>query len=184
MAETSPSDLPDRLHRKWNEGLGWPAFLAFAKQNVDAMRTAYADAEIAPGVVSEAKVLPGEVRLLALTEDWCGDCVANLPVVARLVESLPRVELRLLHRDRHKDLMDRFLTNGGMAIPKIVVISGDFSRWTSWGARPAPCQAIMTENRDKLPKPEIHAMIRAWYAEDRGRTLVRELASAIREIGA
>jgi hypothetical protein len=30
-----------------------------------------------------------------MTEDWCGDALMNLPIVARIVEALPGADLRL-----------------------------------------------------------------------------------------
>jgi hypothetical protein len=52
------------------------------------------------------------LRILVLTEDWCGDALYNLPVLARMVEGAPAVELRVFLRDQNPDLMDRYLNRG------------------------------------------------------------------------
>src|SRR5437773_11701198 len=36
--------------------------------------------------------------VLVTTEDWCGDAVFNIPIVARIVEALPRAKLRVIAR--------------------------------------------------------------------------------------
>ena len=116
-----------------------------------------------------------EVRLLVIAADWCGDVVANLPALARLAELNSKIELRIVDRDRHLDLMDRFLTNGGRAIPAVIAYDPGLNRHAKWGPRPEPCQAVMLENKGKLPKERIIPMIRAWYLEDRNETLIAEI---------
>jgi hypothetical protein len=51
-------------------------------------------------------------KILVITEDWCGASLASLPFVAKLVEGLPRIEMRIFLRDENPDLMDQFLKNG------------------------------------------------------------------------
>ena len=56
---------------------------------------------------------PGrKLNVLVITEDWCGDSLYQLPVLARLVEGDPDVELRVFLRDRNPDVMDQFLKRG------------------------------------------------------------------------
>jgi hypothetical protein len=53
-----------------------------------------------------------KLRVLVITEDWCGDALYNLPVLVKLVEDNPSVELRIFLRDKNPDLMDQFLNQG------------------------------------------------------------------------
>jgi hypothetical protein len=56
---------------------------------------------------------PGKkLNVLVITEDWCGDALYNLPVLARLVEGNPNVEMRVFLRDKNPDLMDQYLNQG------------------------------------------------------------------------
>ena len=41
----------------------------------------------------------------------------NLPVVAKLAEHNPNIDLRIILRDENLDLMDEHLTDGGRSIP-------------------------------------------------------------------
>ena len=54
---------------------------------------------------------PG-LRVLVITEDWCGDALYSFPALARLVEGEPGVEMRVFLRDRNPDVMDRYLKRG------------------------------------------------------------------------
>ncbi len=52
------------------------------------------------------------LKVLVLTEDWCGTSLAYLPFVAKLVDGNPNVEMRIFLRDENPDLMDQFLKRG------------------------------------------------------------------------
>ena len=55
----------------------------------------------------------GAVRkVMVISEDWCGTCLAQVPFVAKLIEGKPDVELRLFPRDANPDLMDQYLKQG------------------------------------------------------------------------
>jgi len=51
-------------------------------------------------------------RVLVLTEDWCGTCLAQVPYVAKLVEGHANIEMRLFPRDLNLDVMDQYLKKG------------------------------------------------------------------------
>ena len=51
-------------------------------------------------------------RVLVLSEDWCGTCLAHVPYVAKLVEGDPKIEMRLFPRDQNLDVMDQYLKKG------------------------------------------------------------------------
>jgi hypothetical protein len=53
-----------------------------------------------------------KLNVLVITEDWCGDSLYQFPILARLVEGDPDVELRVFLRDRNPDVMDQFLKRG------------------------------------------------------------------------
>ncbi len=53
-----------------------------------------------------------KLKVLVITEDWCGDALYNVPVLARMVEGKPNVELRVFLRDKNPDLMDQYLNQG------------------------------------------------------------------------
>jgi ADP-heptose:LPS heptosyltransferase len=54
---------------------------------------------------------PG-LRILVVTEDWCGDALYSFPALARLVEGEPGVEVRVFLRDKNPDVMDQYLKRG------------------------------------------------------------------------
>ena len=58
---------------------------------------------------------------LVISEGWCGDAAHSLPVMNKMAELNPNIEMRVVLRDQHETLMNQFLTNGGKSIPKLII---------------------------------------------------------------
>lgn len=139
-------------------------------------------------LVERARAIGGNWRLLLLSEDWCSDAVSSLPLVARLAEQVPSLEVRILRRDENEDLMQIHLTRETRSIPVVMILDGSLSEVGWWGPRPAELQVWMEGEARTLPKEERGKKKRAWYARDRGRTaleeVVRLLENASKGVGA
>ncbi len=79
----------------------------------------------APVEVEDRDAIAGlgrKIKILVITEDWCPDSLRTIPPVARLVEGLPNVELRIFLRDGNPDVMDQYLKRGQFrAIPVFAI---------------------------------------------------------------
>lgn len=118
------------------------------------------------------------LRLLVITEDWCGDAANSIPVLQRLVEATPSAALRILKRDEHLPVMDQYLTGTSRSIPIVIGLSADWRERGHWGPRPTELQAWVMANL-QLPKDQRYAQARRWYAKDHGETTLREVFGAI-----
>ncbi len=121
----------------------------------------------------------GRSHLLVVTEPWCGDSLAIFPVLSEL-RQVAEIELRVVRRDAHPELIDRYLTRGGRAIPIAIFLDEAYRERFHWGPRPGPAQALFERHRaviasGKTTAADLHRRIRAFYARDRGRTIVAEL---------
>jgi hypothetical protein len=114
---------------RFQAGLDFTAYLSTVAENAELWPAVYRTARVPEEMVARAREIPGRWNLLALTEDWCGDAVNALPIIARLVEEVPTFELRLLGRDANPDLMDGHLTGTSRSIPVVMV---SMKRW--WNA--------------------------------------------------
>ncbi|MGD9489813.1 MAG: thioredoxin family protein [Calditrichaceae bacterium] len=127
-----------------------------------------------------------ELKLLVITEPWCGDSTAILPVLLKLFEDKP-VEFRVALRDQNTDLIDRFLTRGGRAIPIILILDSDGEFLTRFGPRPKNVQEIYELYRPdiqsgKIEKIEVSKKIRNFYAKDRGKSILDEFTHMLNMI--
>ena len=98
-------------------------------------------------LVSMAQALPGHWHLLALAADWCGDALDPIPLIADLADRVEQIELRVVDRDDHPDLMDAHLTDGNRSIPAVIVYDDRFRDLGHWGPRPGPLQEWWVEAR-------------------------------------
>lgn len=122
----------------------------------------------------------GSTRILVITEPWCGDSLAVLPVVKKITEINGNWEIRIVLRDENPDLIDNFLTNGGRAIPVFLFLDGDYSLLFRWGPRPKAAQDIFEHHRELInngliEKTEVIKMIRKFYSKDRGNEIQKDI---------
>ena len=52
------------------------------------------------------------LRVVVLAADWCGDVIANLPVLGRVARESGTLDIRVFERDANADLMDQYLNQG------------------------------------------------------------------------
>ena len=97
---------------RFEQGMTLPQYISHMSVNRERFVEALDETTIGP---EDARVLArlGAVRrVLVLSEDWCGTCLAHVPYVARLVEGSPSIEMRLFPRDQNPDVMDQYLKKG------------------------------------------------------------------------
>ena len=95
-----------------------------------------------------------------IAEDWCGDASSTVPVLAKLADAVPGLELRVILRDQHPEVMDRYLTNGSRSIPIVIALDEQFRELGHWGPRPRELQAWVMANRLTVPKAELYPQVR------------------------
>src|SRR5690348_16090698 len=67
--------------------------------------------------------LPETVRVLVLSEDWCGDCTDNVPILNRIADESQKLDVRIVSRDDNLDIMNTYLKYGEFqAIPLILFL--------------------------------------------------------------
>ncbi len=115
---------------------------------------------------------------LVLTEPWCGDSAWSLPIIARLAESNSRITLKILLRDDNPQVMELFLTDGKMSIPKFIGFDAAGEELFRWGPRPAHAMALYRSLVERgMPKEKLNEQLHLWYGRDRGRAIEAELLS-------
>ncbi|HET6230231.1 MAG TPA: thioredoxin family protein [Longimicrobiaceae bacterium] len=172
------------LEDRFGQGMTFAEFLEVAVENRELWPKLYERAALPEAFAARVRALPGRWHLLVLSEDWCGDSVNTIPMLQRLTEAAPGVDLRLLGRDANLDLMDAHLTGTSRSIPVVMVLDEDFRERGWWGPRPAPLQKWVLEEGLKLPKEERYKLVRTWYVRDRGATMLEEVVSLLERIAA
>jgi len=159
----------------WKSAQTFEAFVASCKaEHCGLWRGLYNLARVPDWAL--AAVPSGSSRkFLVIAEDWCGDASNTIPIIARLADMVPSLELRVIARDQNLELMDQYLTNGSRSIPIVIVLDDQLQEVGHWGPRPSQLQAWVMTNRTTTPKAELYPEVRKWYARDRGETTLREV---------
>lgn len=165
---------------RYEGGAAMEQFIDHARDNQALWRAMYARAAVPEEVLERASRLPAR-HLLVLAEDWCGDAVNTIPLLARLAEAVPGMDLRILPRDANPDLMDAHLTAGARAIPVVMVLDEDYRELGWWGSRPRPLQAWVRAEGMSMEKADRYREARRWYARDRGRTTLDEVVALMEQ---
>lgn len=112
---------------------------------------------------------------IVLTEGWCGDAAHSLPVIHVIAKTAVHIELRIVLREEHPDLMNDFLTNGSKSIPKLIVYDQENKEVEhTWGPRPTGAKEIFEANRGQ-PSGVSDKKLQLWYNKDKGETTAEEV---------
>ncbi|MBF8963707.1 thioredoxin family protein [Pontibacter sp. FD36] len=120
-----------------------------------------------------------------LTEAWCGDAAQTVPALVKIADASPLIDVKLMLRDEHPEVMDAYLTNGGRSIPKLIVLDAEtMEELGTWGPRPEPAQQLFMDMKaQEVPYKEFVEKLHGWYGKDRSKTLLQELKQLIPQWG-
>ena len=119
-----------------------------------------------------------KVIWLVLTESWCGDAAPTIPAMNKIASLSPKIEMKILLRDEHEELMDHFLTNGARSIPKLIMLDSiSLDVLSEWGPRPAVAAKMVADNKQEHGKltAEFREDLQTWYNRDKGQETLKEL---------
>lgn len=133
-------------------------------------------------VENQVKLLGKKTTWLVLTESWCGDASPSLPVMNKLARLSPNLELRIVLRDEHPDLMNLFLTNGTRSIPKLIALDPQNNTILGeWGPRSSVPTEMVNAYKAEHGKlsPEFKQELQVWYNKDKGQDILNDLVALL-----
>lgn len=159
--------------------------LEYSKLNEHRMKRIEKTIKLLPEAKSFLSDLEEKVTWLVITEAWCGDAAQSVPVLHALAEQSEKVELKIILRDEHQEIMELFLTNGSKSIPKLVCLDKSGKELFTWGPRPAELQKMVVEYKQrpepKEPYEEFVIKLQKWYARDKTESVQKEIIERMKE---
>jgi thiol-disulfide isomerase/thioredoxin len=67
-----------------------------------------------------------DMKVLVVSGIWCGDCVEQCPILQKIAEASPRIDLRFVDRDQQKDLSDQVKICAGGRVPVVLFLAEDY----------------------------------------------------------
>jgi hypothetical protein len=139
------------LNEWYDKGMSADAYIASMQENKESLLYIYNEFNIPEDHTFFENVKKENLRVIVLTEDWCGDAMINIPILLRIAEKTG-MEVRMLLRDDNLELMDQYLTNGkSRSIPIFIFIDEEGNEVAKWGPRAQKIQDLTDEARTKLP---------------------------------
>ncbi len=105
----------------------------------------------APADVEALRGLLQPLNVAVMAEDWCGDVIANLPVLGKLAQTTGKLNLRVFLRDQNLDIMDQYLKEGKFrSIPVFAFFDQDFNAVGQFIERPASVTELRARKREEI----------------------------------
>ncbi len=173
MARETSVVTPERF----NQGFNYPDYIDQIKVNKGRFEGFYNGFQLEPedaALFRELVARPnGPAKMLVLGEDWCGDVVRGLPVLARIAEAAG-MEMSVFPRDLNHDIMNEFLKNGQwMSIPCAVFYTRDHQYICHWIERPDLADRQMEEIEEAIRAENPEISDQEFSRERRTRTAAR-----------
>jgi hypothetical protein len=157
--------------QRFGQGMTFQQYLDQMNTNKDKFLETLAAVEVTPEERAVFKNRPEKLNVLVITEDWCGDALTNFPVLAKMVEGAPNVEMRVFLRDQNPDLMDQYLNRGlYRSIPVFVFFDGDMREVARFIERPPAVTEYMEQKQ-----LELRRAMRAEKAEEWRQAATEEI---------
>ncbi len=167
---------------EWNavyeEGITFAQFLESTEQRREIWLSNYERATVPFDVLDRTRAIPGEWRLLVVAEDWCGDSAHTIPYLARLVDEVSGLEMRVVNSETGAAITDAHRTPDDRgATPTVVILDAQGRDVGCWVERPAALQDWFLEEDDRSRERLDRKY--AWYNWDVGESTVAEVANVI-----
>lgn len=137
--------------------------------------------KLSDDVIAKIKKIDKNTTWLVLTESWCGDAAQTMPVMNKIAELNSKINFKVILRDENLELMNHFLTNGTLSIPKLIMIDNETKNVIAdWGPRPK----IATEMVDDFKKEhgaltaEFKQNLQIWYTKDKGQSTAEDILAS------
>ena len=130
------------------------------------------------------KEFNNSITWLVITESWCGDAAHIMPVLNKIAEANNNIDMKIVLRDENPALMDAFLTNGGKAIPKVIMIDNESSEViNTYGPRPSEATSYVNKFKaiNGALTPEFKEDLQHWYNKNKGQNIIEDVTKILCE---
>ena len=160
-----------------------PDYVNYTKLNASRMHRLDKTMQVADNVKSFLGHLTKKYIGLVISETWCGDAAQILPIINAMAKVSNAIDLRIVLRDTHEDLMNLFLTNGTKSIPKLILIDAETNEVVGdFGPRPSGAKQLILDYKSSHGIIDENAKIalQKWYLDDKGASTQKEIIALMK----
>lgn len=159
------------------------ALLQTTFMNLQRMKRLDKKSQLTSEMIALAQTVDRKMNWYLLIEGWCADGSQNAPIIAQIANVIDSVDLKIVFRDENPEIMNRYLTNGGKAVPKLVCFDAETNvELGTWGPRPVSIQEKVISYKEEHPemdKTDFANNLHKWYGKDKAQSLQSEFIQLI-----
>jgi len=160
-----------------------------AIQGLEIIRNLLETVTIEEQFVKELQACQVRVIWLGVTESWCIDSANSLPVIYKMSQASPDIQMKIMLRDS-TSIIDSFTTRGTRSIPKVICFDAEsLVVLGAWGPRPSELDAKMmieakdlknSSDSDRAEKyVKMRGIIKDWYKKDKTLSIQQEVIESL-----
>lgn len=151
----------------------------FTKLNASRMRRLDKTLVIPKQAIKSFQNIKENQTWLVILESWCADGAQTIPILNKICNELPNVDLKIVLRDENLELMDLFLTNGTRSIPKLIVLDSKCNVINTWGSRSRIATKMVEAYKSQNGKIDdsFKKFLQIWYNKDMGNAIIQDLVN-------
>ncbi len=136
---------------RFEQGMTYEEYKAQMTRSRDRLEANEQNLQLSQEDLAPFTGLSQPLNVLVLAEDWCGDVIANLPILGRLAQESGKLNLRVFLRDQNLDIMDQYLNQGAhRSIPVFVFFDEDFNEIGRFTERPDSVTELRATKRQEI----------------------------------
>ena len=159
-----------------------PDYFNYTKLNASRSRRWLKTGVLSEEMKNVLQAIDRPQQWIIITEPWCGDASHIVPFLHLMTQENPLIQANYELRDQEPFRINDYLTNGGKAIPKLIIRDEEGNDLAVWGPRPQGCQELFT--RLKAENADLETLkiaLQQWYNENAGREIQEEIAALLKK---
>lgn len=162
----------------WQQGLTIHQLIKGMGVNREAMERRFRTVELSDEEMARLSSFTSYRKLLVVTEEWCSDCLMNLPILAKMAEAAPSIEMRFFIRKDWPSLRTYFTGRDVYSLPTVLILDESLNPLAIWVERPQAAHQALADWKDAHPEVE-HTRRRADLTSEQKREMLRQFSDLL-----
>lgn len=163
-------------------GVPFAEFLSKAVQRKEQWHANYERATLPDALLARAARVTGTWNVLVVAVDSCSDSVSTIPYIAKLVEAMPNVTLRIVDAKAGKEVMEQHRTpDDRAATPTLILLDSAYVERGCWIERPRELQSWIAGEKKSDRESGVFTGKMAWYEKDQGASTLDEFVMMLEQ---
>lgn len=157
-----------------------PEYLEYTKLNWSRMNRWLKTGVLLEEVKQKLHSIQSPQHWIVITEPWCGDASHIVPFIELMARENEHIKVSYELRDSAPFRIDNYLTNGGKAIPILIVQDQEEVDKAVWGPRPTDAQELFLSLKNSNADFEtVKVELQKWYNNDKGVKIQTEIIALL-----